>query len=253
MKALDPCAALGIAGGMVAVAGAGGKKSTIYALVRAFPGRVAVTSTVNCPLPPPDLDLRVLLGPEPALPALIREAAPARRVFFATPGKRAELLGGVTPALVDEIYASGLFDLMLVKVDGARRRLIKAPGTGEPVYPLDTTRVLYLVSAHVLGRHADSGVAHRLEVLKAVAGVAEHGVLGPEHLVRLLSSEAGALKGIAPDVSLVAVINRVDNDARYREARAIATGTLAASKRVEAVVLARMGETAPRFEVLSRA
>lgn len=253
LTALDPCAALGVAGGLVAVAGAGGKKSTLYALARAFPGRLAVTASVNCPPPPPDAGLRLVVAESAALPAQVRAVAPAHsRVFFAAPGKRADLLGGVAPATIAEIHAAGLFDLVLVKADGARRRLIKAPGAGEPVYPPGTTRVLYLVSAHALGRRADSGVAHRLEELTAVTGVAAGGVLAPEHLVRLLSSEAGALKGLAPATPLVAVLNRVDTAERYRQARAVAARTLAASDRVGAVVLARMGEEPPLLEVVAR-
>lgn len=253
LAALDPCAALGVAGGLVAVAGAGGKKSTLYALARAFPGRVAVTTTVNCPPPPPDARFRLVVAEGAALPERVRAAAPDRRVFFAVPGKRADLLGGVAPELIGEIAAAGAFDLVLVKADGARRRLIKAPGAGEPVYPPGTARVLYLVSAHALGRRADSGVAHRPEALRSVTGVAEDGVLAPEHLVRLLSSPEGALKGLAPGVPLLAVINRVDTPARYRQAREVAVQTLAAGARVSAVALARMGETPPLLEVLERA
>ena len=39
--------ALGVTGGIVCAAGAGGKKSLLYALARAWPGRVGVTATVH--------------------------------------------------------------------------------------------------------------------------------------------------------------------------------------------------------------
>ncbi len=254
LPAADPCVALGIDGGLVVVAGAGGKKSTIYALARTFHGLTGATTTVNCPVPPADEAFRLVVGNARELPALVRDAARRHsRVFFACPGKRRELLGGVAPSVITDIYASGLFDAIFVKADGARCRLMKAPGGDEPVYPKGATQALYLVSAHAFGRRVDSGVVHRLPELMAVTGVANGARLEPVHLIRLLTSEAGALKGIEPGTRLVVVINRVDTAARYQCAQEVAKQVLAATDRVSAVALACMGERPPLVAVMARA
>lgn len=253
LTALDPTTALGIREGLVAVAGAGGKKSILYALARTCPGRVAVTTTVNCPLPPAAEAFRLVVGSGPDLAARMRAVPPGeRRVFFAAPGKRPQLLGGVDPAVIAEVAESGRFDLVLVKADGARRRLIKAPGAGEPVYPPGTGRVIYVVSAHALGRRPDSGIAHRPEQLAVVTGARVDAPLEPGHLVRLLTSESGALKAVEPGLSVVAVINRVDTPERQRQAREVARGVLASTDRIGAVALACMGERPPLIEVVGR-
>ncbi len=238
---------------LVAVAGAGGKKSTMYALASRCPGRAGLTATVNCPYPPRELEAQLVVGEEATLLEAVR-ATPAeyRRVFFAQPGKHADWAAGIRAELVTQIHAAHVFDLLLVKADGARRRLIKAPADGEPIYPPGTELVLYLVSAHVLGRKLNSGVAHRLEEFMALTGAAEEAIIGSEHIVELLTSTAGALKGLGPGTRVVPVINRVDTPARQQQARDIAERVLSASPRLSGVVLGCMGDATPQMEFIER-
>lgn len=238
---------------LVAVAGAGGKKSTMYALASHCPGRVGLTTTVNCPYPPRELGAQLVIGEEAMLLEAVRETArDYPRVFFALPGKHVDWAAGIGADLVTQVHAAQVFDLLLVKADGARHRLIKAPADGEPIYPADTELVLYLVSAHVLGRKLNSGVAHRPEEFMALTGAAEETIIGSEHIVKLLTSAAGALKGIAPAVRVVPVINRVDTPARERQARDIAERVLGASSRLSGVVLGCMGDAVPQMEFIER-
>ena len=238
---------------LVAVAGAGGKKSTMYALASRCPGRVGLTATANCPFPPRELGAELVIGEEATLLDTVR-AIPreSRRVFFARPGKHVDWAGGIRAELVTQIHAAHIFDLLLVKADGARRRLIKAPADGEPIYPPSTELVLYLVSAHALGRKLNSGVAHRLEEFMALTGAVEETVIGPEHIVKLLTSTSGALKGVGPGTRVVPVINRVDTPARQRQARDIAERVLSASPGLSGVVLGCMGDAVPQMEFIER-
>ena len=238
---------------LVAVAGAGGKKSTMYALASRCPGRVGLTTTVNCPYPPRELGIQLVVGEEAMLLAAVC-ATPReyRRIFFAQPGQHADLAAGIRAELVTQIHATQVFDLLLVKADGARRRLIKAPAEGEPIYPPGTDLVLYVVSAHALGRQLDSGVVHRPEEFAALTGAAEGTTIGPEHIVKLLTSTAGALKGVGPHARVVAVINRVDTLARDRQARDIAEQVLSATPRLSGVVIACMGDAVPQMEFIER-
>ncbi|MEO6799148.1 MAG: selenium cofactor biosynthesis protein YqeC [Rhodanobacter sp.] len=238
---------------LIAVAGAGGKKSTMYALAARCLGRAGLTTTVNCPYPPPELGAQLVIRDDATLQEAVC-AAPReyRRVFFAQPGKHADLAAGIRPELVTQIHATRVFDLLLVKADGARRRLIKAPADGEPVYPPGTELVLYVVSAHALGRKLNSGVVHRTEEFMALVGAAEEAIIVSEHIVKLLTSTAGALKGVGLGTRVVPIINRVDTPARDRQARDIAERVLSASPRLSGVVLACMGEAIPQMEFIER-
>lgn len=238
---------------LIAVAGAGGKKSTMYALASRCSGRAGITTTVNCPLPPSELRIHLVVKDEATLMEAVRDTSREyRRIFFAQPGKHVDWAAGIQASLVTRIHDAHLFDTVLVKSDGARRRLIKAPADGEPIYPSGTEMVLYLVSAHALGRKLNSGIAHRLEEFMAVTGASEETIIRPEHIVRLLTSGLGALKGVAPEACLVPVINRVDSPARLRQAREIAEQALSKTSRLSGVVLARMGEAVPWMEFIER-
>ncbi|MEO7441688.1 MAG: selenium cofactor biosynthesis protein YqeC [Rhodanobacter sp.] len=253
MPAMNPWERLLDGKRLVAVAGAGGKKSTMYALASRCSGRAGLTATVHCPYPPPQFGAQVVVGEEATLLEAVR-ATPReyRRVFFAQPGKQVDWAAGISPELVTQIHAAHVFDLLLVKADGARRRLIKAPADGEPIYPPGTELVLYLVSAHALGRKLNSGVAHRLDEFMALTGAVEDTIIGPEHIVKLLTSTAGALKGLAPEMRVVPVINRVDTPVRARLARDIAERVLAISPRLDGVALACMGDAVPQMEFIER-
>lgn len=238
---------------MVAAAGAGGKKTVLYALAGLFPGRVGITTTVNCPRPPADWDGEVIVAPESALMDELRKRPhPGRKVFFAVPGKRDELVSGVAPGFVAALRSEALLDVLLVKADGARRRLIKAPGEGEPIYPPGTDLILYLVSAHAFGRAPASGIAHREDELATVAGLERETPVEPEHVARLLSSESGALKGLAEETRLVPVINRADTPLRRRLALEAARLALARTSRFDTILVGCMGEKPPVFEAVSR-
>ena len=244
---------LGLDGGVVAAAGAGGKKTVLYALAGEFPGRVGITTTVNCPRPPATWEGEVIVAPESALmDELRRRLHPGNKAFFAVSGKRDELVSGVTPALVATLRREALFDVLLVKADGARRRLIKAPGEGEPNYPPGTDLVLYLVSAHAFGRTPASGIAHRADELATVAGLAGETAVEPEHVARLLSSESGALKGLAKETRLVPVINRADTPLRRQLALEAARLALAQTSRFDTILVGCMGENPPVFEAVTR-
>lgn len=244
---------LGLDKGVIAAAGAGGKKTILYALAGQFPGRVGITATVNCPLPPGDFAGEVIVGPEAGLMERLRgRSEPGRAVFFATPGKRAELVSGVTPAFLSGLRNRAVFDVLLVKADGARRRLIKAPGKGEPEYPPGTDMVLYLVSAHAFGRKPESGIAHRVDELALAAGLDPDAVVEPEHVARLLSSQEGALKGVEKGTRVIPVINRADTPLRRRQATEAARMALARTDRFDTVLVGCMGERPPVFEVIER-
>lgn len=235
---------------LIAVAGAGGKKSTMYAIASQYSGRTGITTTVNCPLPRYEQQIHLVIRDEDGLMKALRKTSRGyRQVFFARPGKHPDRAAGIQPSLVTRIHEAHLFDTILVKADGARHRLIKAPAQGEPVYPPETEMVLYLVSAHVLGRKLSTGIAHRIEEFMAVTGMLEGMTIGPEHIVKLLASEAGALKGVEPGTCIVPVINRVDSPARYRQAHDIAEQVLSRTPRINGVALARMGEATPWIEL----
>jgi probable selenium-dependent hydroxylase accessory protein YqeC len=238
--------------GIVCTVGAGGKKTTLYALLAAHPGHVALTATVRMARFPEALPAEQIIDAAADLPdQVLAAAAKHRRVAFAQPVSKKDRLDGVPPDLVADLHRRGGFEVTLVKADGARMHWIKAPAADEPLLPPGTTTVIPLVSARAIGAPLGERVAHRIEQLSAVTGVAPGDPLTAAHVARLLSDPRGALQGVG-DATVVPVINMVDDDALERAARAVAERALAATDRFDRVVLTSMNAAEPVRAVVTR-
>ncbi len=242
----DLVAALGATRGVVVLVGAGGKKTTLYALAKLHPGRVAMTSTSHMYTYDEARVDRVVRVHDEGL----ADGDAARVVAYAGATDTRDRVGGLSEDQIRALWARGIFDLMLIKGDGARARWIKAPAAHEPLIPAFTDTVIAVVSARVLGRRLGDGIAHRPELAAAVMQTDLDTPLRPEHLARLLVSPRGLLKGVGA-ARVVPLLNMVDDDAVHAGAAEAARLALASTARFDRVVLAAM--KAPRLvEVIGR-
>jgi probable selenium-dependent hydroxylase accessory protein YqeC len=242
--------------GIVCAIGAGGKKSTLYRLAEAHlalgTAPLALTTTVMSAPPPRELAAARLIAPIDQLLEAVPAAARAQPLLaFAQPSAKPGRVAGLPAAAVGRLHAAAGFAVTLVKADGARMRLIKAPDPDEPVLPPCATTVLALVSIAALGRALDGTIAHRPERVAAVTGADLGMALSDAHIARLLASEDGALHNTGR-ATVVPVINMVDDDGRRAAARAIAHQALAQTRRFAQVVLAAMTAANPLVEVITR-
>jgi probable selenium-dependent hydroxylase accessory protein YqeC len=240
--------------GVVCAVGAGGKKSTLYRLAEAHgavgSALVGFTTTVMMAPPPENLFGEPLLGQGEVLAQALSAAVARRRlVAFAEPSAKPGRLGGLAPEQVASLHARYGFTATLVKADGARMRLIKAPAEDEPVLPPGTATVLPVVSARAIGRPLSLATAHRPERLSQVTGAAQGEALAPIHVARLLVSNLGALHN-AGEATVVPIINMVDDPAARLAARDAARQALAMTRRFERVVLTAMTAEQPMVEVV---
>lgn len=225
--------------GIVCAVGAGGKKTTLYALAAAHPGHVGFTATVFTTRFSRRLGAHeAVVSDGPDLAAEVRAAAArARVVAWARPSDKRGRVAGIGGDEVAACHAAGGFEVTYVKADGARMRALKAPAADEPVIPAAATTVLPVVSAAAFGAALDDAVAHRPERVAAVTGLAPGDIITPEAVGRLLAAAEGALQGVPPTAGVVPVINAVDDGARRERAEAAARVALAASDRFDRVAL----------------
>lgn len=248
----DLIEALAARTGIVCAVGAGGKKTTLYRLAAAHPGRVGLSATVlTAPFPSEVTDASIVADEE-ELEAAVTEAARRHRVVgFACPSSKRARHAGVSASRLAHIHRAAGFDVTLVKADGARTRWIKAPRAGEPVIPKGASTVLPIVSALAIGATLSDEVAHRPGRIAEVTGARPGARLTVEHLARLLSHPEGALRGVA-DATVVPVLNMVEDAQRQRQAREVARRALQLSRRFDRVVLATMRATEPIVAVVER-
>lgn len=238
--------------GIVCAVGAGGKKTTLYRLLAAHPGRAAFTSTVFTYTFPENLAAHpVVDAPERIVASALEAATRFSKVAYASPSDKPGRYVGLSPAQVAECHAEGGFDVTFVKADGARMRLIKAPDAHEPNLVDGASMVLGLVSARAIGLPLTARCAHRPECVAAVTGAAEGDALTPLHVARLIASPDGLLRGVG-DARFVPVINMAESAAERAAAHEAARIALDLSNCYDRVVVAAMRAAEPIVEVVER-
>ncbi|SMO69452.1 selenium cofactor biosynthesis protein YqeC [Halorubrum cibi] len=241
--------ALDAAEGTTCLVGAGGKKTTLYALAARL-DRAVLTATVRIPIFDRQVaTVRTAKDPVAELDAL-REASPERDDGSATfplglvpERERDDRYRGYDPETVDRLSAAH-DGPVLVKADGARTRLLKAPNDREPQVPAGADTVVPVASVHAVGEPLSEAVVHRPErVANLVDGVETGDEITPELVGRVVAHEDGGLKGVPADATAVPLLNMVDDDADEAVAREVAAAIHERAD-VPRVVLARMREPA---------
>lgn len=221
--------------GLTCAVGAGGKKTTLYALGNAL-DRAVVTATVRIPIFDPHV-ARVVLTDDPV---------------GAVEGTEQWPIGVVPEREGDDRYrgydreavaalAARVDYPVLVKADGARMREFKAPGEREPRLPKTADTVVPIASVHAVGQSLDGEVVHRPERVATLAGIDPGDEITPEVIARVLASPEGGLKDVPEETTAIPLLNKVDDASDERIAREIAH-EIHDQADVPRVVLARMAE-----------
>ncbi|QCJ46020.1 selenium cofactor biosynthesis protein YqeC [Haloprofundus sp. MHR1] len=224
---------------MTCVVGAGGKKTTMYALASRL-DRAVVTASVRIPIPSLEENVETVVVTDDPLAAL--EGATADDFPL-----------GLVPGRADDVryhgYENELLDSLaaahdgpvLVKADGARMRDFKAPSDREPQIPETTDTVLPIASAHVVGEPLDENLVHRPERVAAIAGIGTGDTITADTVAAVLASDDGGLKRVPEGATAIPVVNKVDDAELADVGRDIASKVLErAGDRVERVVLTRL-------------
>jgi len=239
---MDIVEALGAAGGMTCVVGAGGKKTTLWTLAPRVE-RAVVTATVRIPIFDRQVR-RVAVTDDPVGAVADATAWP---VGVVPEREREDRYLGYDPAVVDAL--ADLDGAVLVKADGARTRLLKAPDDLEPQLPARTDTVVPVASAHAVGRPLTEEHVHRVDRVAALTGCSPGDRIGADDVAAVLASEAGGLKGVPDGATAVPLVNMVDDDDLAETARAVARGVHERAA-VDRVVLAAMRADEPLVAVV---
>ena len=214
--AMDIVRALSAEDGLTCVVGAGGKKTTLYALARRL-DRAVLTTTVR--IPPFEHAVERVVVTEDPIAALAdhRDEWPLGLVA-ADEGDR---YTGYDPETVDEL-ASVHDGPVLVKADGARTRDFKAPNDREPQLPTTADVVVPIASVAAVGRPLDEETVHRPERVRALTGLERGETVTPETVATVLSHPDGGLKSVPDGATVVPVLNKVDDPAAEDVGRTVA-------------------------------
>ena len=223
--------------------GAGGKKTLLYRLANEL-SRAVVSATVRIPIFDSHVeDVVVTLQPEDAIRSA--DSWPLGLV----PERDDNRYLGYAPETIDRLAAADPDTPILVKADGARNRLFKAPGADEPIIPESASTVLPIASVHVVGEPLDEETVHRPERVAEITGRQLGETLTTDDIATVLAHPDGGRKAIPTGATAIPVLNMVDDAELASIAREIAAGILDRGD-VQRVVLTKLVGGDPVIDVI---
>ena len=160
-------------GQIVAVIGAGGKHTLMHRLSQELAAvglPVVLTSTTNLHRNAELSKLGIIVVDEcDNWAGKLRETL-SNEMRAIVVGSRlgANMYRGIDGPFVSKLVSTEPSSVVLVKADGARRRLLKVPGEQEPVYPPRTNVCVLVLSLASIGKPITDQHVHRLERLQAL-------------------------------------------------------------------------------------
>lgn len=221
--------------GIVSVVGAGGKKTTLYALAAQL-DRAVVTATVRIP-PFEDAVASISVTDDPVSAV---EATAEWPIGVVAERERSDRYRGFDADQIGAV-ADAADGPVLVKADGARMREVKAPGSHEPQIPPETDTVVPVASVHAVGEPLDAETVHRPERVAAVTGLSVGETITAEAVGQLLGDAAGGRKNVPDGASVVPLVNKVDDGEDRGVAERVAEHVPEHSN-LSRIVLARMAD-----------
>jgi probable selenium-dependent hydroxylase accessory protein YqeC len=207
---------------VVALVGAGGKKTAMGHLTGEGTSDgygVGYTTTTAMP-PPPDLPL-TLTGPDEWRTDLDAHEPPVAvaRESVADPARVDRKVRGFEANMVEQLSDAGLFDWLLVKADGARKREFKAPGDGEPVVPRTASHVVPVASVAAVGETLTTDVVHRPGRVADITGLDMCDTITPGAVGTVLTHPEGGLRNAPAEASVIPLVNKADTESQRCTAR----------------------------------
>jgi probable selenium-dependent hydroxylase accessory protein YqeC len=217
-------------GGVTALVGAGGKTTLLFALARALAGagKTVLTTTTTKIYPPSRAQSpKLILSRSPV--TICRIARELRQKTFhvtaaagriRTPG--GTKLSGLSRETVDALTDMRCFDHILVEADGAAGRPMKAPASGEPVFPESTTGAIAVAGLLCIDKPLTSEFVHRPDIFTQLTGCRPAAPVTPAHVAAVLTHENGLFQGCPESANRTAYLSPTDTPARLAAAREIA-------------------------------
>jgi len=226
----------------IAVVGAGGKSTLLFALaeeLREHGCSVVSTTTTKIWLWQRDLAAKSMYLADTAWEETLGKALERYgHVFVSRKPLPSRKTAGISKDLADAIFELPGVDHVIVEADGAAGRPVKVPSEHEPVIPDSATTVIAVMGLEALFARCVEENVFRMEPFRAMTGLEIGSELSPETLTKIFLNPSGLFRGSPGDARRVAFLNKMDLVENHGAARRLARSILASNEtRVERVVL----------------
>ncbi|QRN83945.1 putative selenium-dependent hydroxylase accessory protein YqeC [Chloroflexota bacterium] len=211
-------------GECIALTGAGGKTSLMFALAECYPGPVILTTTTHLGAwQSPLVERHLILQPGEDLSQDFIENT--HSLLVTGPVSSDDRLVALEPRQLETLsdYCRKNRITLLIEADGARQRNLKAPAGHEPAVPEWVDQVIVVAGLGGLGQPLDETTVHRPERFAAISGFKLGYRITSEALIRTLRSVEGGLKGIPPKAKRTLFLNQADTPKLQSQAGRIAS------------------------------
>ena len=241
---------------IIAIVGSGGKTTLMFRLARMASEKglkTLTTTTTKIFHPSPEQSPLIILEEE--VDSLARELESQFSIFNPITAARAVWrqgkLDGLEPAVLDDLLAAGIPDLVLAEADGSRRLPVKAPGPLEPVIPAMTDLVIPVIGLSGLGLPLDDEHVFRPLVFSQLSGIPVGGAVTCRGAAAVIAGASGFLGKCPTGSSIIPFLNQadaVDPDVPVELAREILGQS---GGRIEKVVWGSLSSPADDFQILT--
>lgn len=196
----------------IALCGAGGKTTTMYALGRYYAARglrVLLTTTTKLHEPEPGQVSEVRIEAEGVSGAI----SAGQSVLLARTLDPSGKILGYEPDVVEKWLFQD-FDILIYEADGAAEKSIKAPRSDEPRLASNTDVVIGCVGLDALGMPLDEAHVHRSELFRLLTGAQMGALLTESDVVELVLSEKGLFQHAGPTMRKILLLTKADDSDR---------------------------------------
>ena len=200
-------------GNAVAIVGAGGKTSLLFALADSLPRPVCLTTTTKLMCDEGSRDFEHVLFSD--FKSSLTESINSAKTILITNSRNStgKKWLGLSPAEVDHLmsFCRQKDITCLIEADGARHLSLKAPADWEPVIPGQVDLVIVVVGLSALGKPLDPKTVFRPEIFSQLTGLPFGETISLEHVLKMLTHPKGGLKDIPSNSRAAIVFNQEDS------------------------------------------
>ena len=203
-------------GGVISLAGAGGKTALMFRLARELAGsgdRVLTTTTTKIRLPMRRQSPAVMVS-DSVEHLLQRARIVLKRIPHITAARHVDhfqhKLRGFQPHTIDRIWQSGVFRWIIVEADGAAGKSLKAPAAHEPVIPDSTCWMIGMVGLTVVGKPLNTKWVFRPQLVSNLTGLAPDAVVSASAIAKLCLNKSGLMKNAPEQARRFIFLNQAD-------------------------------------------
>ncbi len=199
----------------VAIVGAGGKTSLMFALaeeLRMHGGRVVTGTTTKVWYKETTRFACVIISrSNSAWREKVRgNLEQYGHVFVGQDVLESGKIEGIGPALAEKLYHDSGVDYLILEADGAAGLPVKAPASHEPVIPPSVTLVVAMIGLEAVGENLEPEFVFRLERFKEVTGLVNGAMINSKALSKIFHSPKGLFKGTPVSARRVVFLNKLD-------------------------------------------